>query len=296
VGDEGNGLNVDELVLPISDLLSLPDVCLRVQNLLAEPNVSAAQIGAVINYDPGLTARLLKIVNSAYYGMQSRIETVERAITVIGMKDLQALVLATSAVDTFNRISTDLVDMEAFWHHSVFTGLAARNLAREIRMKRPESIFVAALLHDVGKLILYQELPEESQQVLDRCADDLTRQTEIEQELLGFDHGMVGAALLRAWSLPENLVTAVRHHHQPDAAESYRIETAIVHIANGIACTVEPGTKWKIDEKAALDDIAAVAWEQTGLTPEVIAPTVTAVNMQSFELLEIITPGSLLIP
>ena len=289
-------MNVDELVQPVSDLLSLPDVCLRVQDLLADPHVSAAQIGEVINYDPGLTARLLKIVNSAYYGMPSRIETVERAITVIGMKDLQALVLATSAVDTFNRISTDLVDMEVFWHHSVFTGLAARHLAREAGMKRPESIFVAALLHDVGKLILYQELPEQSQQILDRCADDLTRQTVMEQELLGFDHGMVGAALLRAWSLPENLITAVRHHHEPEAAESFRVETAIVHIANAIACTVEPGTKGKIDEKAALNDIVPVTWQLTHLSPEVITPTVTAVNMQSFELLEIISPGSLVIP
>ena len=288
-------MDVDELVRPVSDLLSLPDACLRANALLSDPTASMEEIGEVINYDPALTAKLLKIVNSAFYGMPSPIDTVTRAIMVIGTNDLQALVLATSAVATFNQISTDLVDMEAFWHHSVFTALAAKHLAREARIAQAESVFVAALLHDVGKLILYQELPDQSQQVLERCADVPVQQAEVEREILGFDHGDVGAALLRVWKLPENLIEPIKFHHQPQLSKSFPKETSLVHIANAIAHTVEPGIKAEIDKVTAVKAIEPLAWQETGLSMEVITPTVHTVNLQSFELLEIIAPTSLLI-
>ena len=288
-------MDVDELVRPVSDLLSLPDACLRANALLSDPTASMEEIGEVINYDPALTAKLLKIVNSAFYGMPSPIDTVTRAIMVIGTNDLQALVLATSAVATFNQISTDLVDMEAFWHHSVFTALAAKHLAREARIAQAESVFVAALLHDVGKLILYQELPDQSQQVLERCADVPVQQAEVEREILGFDHGDVGAALLRVWKLPENLIEPIKFHHQPQLSKRFPKETSLVHLANAIAHTVEPGIKAEIDKVTAVKAIEPLAWQETGLSMEVITPTVHTVNLQSFELLEIIAPTSLLI-
>lgn len=289
-------MDVDELIRPVSNLVSLPDVCLRANALLADPGSSVDEIGEVINCDPGLTARLLRIVNSAYYGLPARIETVTRAITVIGTRDLQSLVLATSAVDTFNRISTDLVDMEAFWHHSVFAGLAARNLAQEAGAADAEALFVAALLHDVGKLVMYRELPEASEQILALSADTYADPAQVERDVVGCDHADIGAALLHAWGLPESLSVPVRYHHRPEAADAFQTETALVHIANAIANTVEPGVKGSAGKAAGGDVIVPLAWELTGLSPEVISPTVSRVNLQSFELLEIIAPGSLLIP
>ncbi|MCB1788374.1 MAG: HDOD domain-containing protein [Gammaproteobacteria bacterium] len=287
-------MDVDHLVNSVSDLVSLPDVCLRVNALLEDPRASAEQIGEVVNYDPGLTARLLKIVNSAYYGLPGRIETVSRAITVIGSKDLQALILATSAVEAFKQVSTDLVDMEAFWHHSVFAGLSARNLAARSATQGGETLFVAGLLHDVGKLVMYHGLPGQSQEILARCAAEGTEQHQVEREVLGFDHATVGAALLQAWHLPDSLVTPVRFHHDIGAATTLARETALVNIADAIAHSVEPGTKQRSAAPPGRT-VAPLAWDLSGLTAEVVGPTVDEVNLESFEMLEIVSPGAMLV-
>ena len=130
---------------------------------------------------------------------------------------------------------------------------------------------------------------------MERCADVPVQQAEVEREILGFDHGDVGAALLRVWKLPENLIEPIKFHHQPQLSKSFPKETSLVHIANAIAHTVEPGIKAEIDKVTAVKAIEPLAWQETGLSMEVITPTVHTVNLQSFELLEIIAPTSLLI-
>ncbi len=285
-------MDIEKLVQNISNLVSLPDACLRANELLEDPKASASEVGEVLSYDPGLTARLLKIVNSAIYGFPSRIETVDRAITIIGTKDLRALVLATAAVEAFNKIPADLVDMDVFWFHSVFTGLTAKQLARESGMAGAETFFVTGLLHDVGKLVMYHELPMQSQQILEQCLNAKHQQYQLEISSLGFSHADVGAALLRAWKLPESLCMPVEHHHEPSGGGSFQQEAALVHIANGIANTVEPSHREEEEANRESPRIETSAWEKVGVSPDLIESTVSEVNIQSFELLEIIAPGS----
>jgi len=285
-------LDIEKLVHNISNLASLPDVCLRANELLEDPKASAAEVGDVLSFDPGLTARLLKIVNSAIYGFPSRIETVDRAITIIGTKDLRALVLATAAVEAFSKIPADLVDMDAFWFHSVFTGLAAKQLANESGMAGAETIFVTGLLHDVGKLVMYHELPKQSRQILEQCLNDKHRQYQLEQSSLGFSHADVGAALLRAWKLPESLCMPVKYHHEPSSSDSFQQEAALLHIANGIANSVEPGLRGEEEISRESLHVEPSSWGKAGVSPDLIESTVSEVNIQSFELLEIIAPGA----
>ena len=155
-----------------------------------------------------------------------------RAISVIGMRELRALIIATAAIEIFSRMPTDLVDMETFWRHSIYTGVIARELASRCNVLHSERLFVTGLLHDVGSLIMYNELPVESMEALNRYKDSGKELFEIEQEVVGFDHASVGKELLQNWNLPDATCMAVAYHHEPEKAEKYHLEAAIVHLAN----------------------------------------------------------------
>ena len=155
-----------ELVHDVSGFVSPPDICLRVFELLQSPTASARDFGEVINRDPALCTRLLKMVNSPFYGFARRVETVSRAVAIIGVRELYNLVIAVSAVTSFNRISNVLVNMDTFWRHSIFTGLIARRLARRCGILHPERLFIAGLLHEVGSLVMFHRLPDTMKELL----------------------------------------------------------------------------------------------------------------------------------
>lgn len=253
--------SAQDLVRGSLELASLPEVVMRTIDLINDPDTSAAQIGQVLSEDPGLTARLLKIVNSPFYGFPSRIDTVSRAITVIGTLELLDLILATSVVKVFRGIPTDLVDMDSFWEHSLYTGVIARILAGRMRAPNTERYFIAGLLHDIGSLAMYKQIPDICADALRRARVELAPLHTIEQELLGFDHGEIGGELMRAWHLPDSLVNAIRFHHQPLQAETFRLETAIVHLADVIACSIHDPTS----ETGRVPPMESAAWDLTGL-------------------------------
>lgn len=224
-----------ELVAKNLKLVSLPEICIQVQEMADSPLSTAESIGEVISTDTALSARLLKIVNSAFYGMPSRIDTISRAVNLLGMRELKNLTFAASAAEVFSDIPPDLVDMAGFWQHSIYTGLVARQLAQDCNVLHAERLFTAGLLHDVGRLLIYIKLPEQAAQ-----AESMRQQSErhlcdIEDELLGFDHAEVGYALLSEWKLPANLCATIRYHHRPQDAHDAHLESAILHIADIVA-------------------------------------------------------------
>jgi putative nucleotidyltransferase with HDIG domain len=268
----------ESLVAEVRDLVSLPDIAVQVNTLVEDPRTSAHDIGWVISRDPGLTARLLRVANSPFFGLSTRVATVDRAIAVIGVKPLRDLVLATASVRSFKGIPNGLVSMDDFWYHSLYCALAARLLARQRRLPHADSLFVAGLLHDIGQLVLFNRLPDASREVLRLAMDDPhTLDThQAERKVHGFDHAQVGALLLRQWRLPPLVVECVAQHHAPTAARSYPVETAIVHIANVIATLAEINS-------THLEDVPAIdpaAWKQAGIKDEVIEPTMREIQRQ----------------
>lgn len=254
------------LVKDVSGLVSPPDVCLRVFELLQSPDSSARDIGDVIAQDPNLTARLLKIVNSPFYNFSRRIDTVSRAIAVIGVRDLYNLVVAISAVRSFSNISSELVNMDTFWRHSLFTALLARAFAKDCGILHPERMFVAGLLHDIGSLVMYHRLPEFSRDVLLVSAGNEAAVYDAEHEELGFAHPELGALLLDVWNIPDALQDAVRFHHCPQQAtgESVR-ESAIVHVAEALANQSDLGG---FSEETVGYEPLRAAWEALNIDPE----------------------------
>ena len=280
-----------ELVAGITDLLSFSAVYFRVNELLQDPRSSADEIGVVISHEPGLAARLLKIVNSAYYGFPGKIDTLSRAVMIFGTRELESLVLATVAVDAFKRISTDLVDMSDFWHHSVYCGLAARLLARRFGVLHPERLFVAGLLHDVGQLIIYHQIPElarEALAVAEPTDDGLYR---AEQDLLGFTHGDVALELFEIWGLPTSIKEAAAFHHECGRAREFPLDTALVHLANSVANAVEPSRN--IPECRPVRDPRA--WELTGLSEDDLDRALEDANEQFLDVVRIISPNKPLV-
>jgi len=280
----------EDLVKGVVKLISLPEIYIRISQALEDENHNAKQLGDIIGHDPALTARILRIVNSAYYSLATQVELVSRAVSVIGEEDLRNLVLATSAVDTFKRIPNQLVDIDLFWRHSVHTGIVARLLSKYCNILHGERLFVAGMLHDIGKLVLYFKEPELSQQVLLKAADSDGQLFIAEKEIIGFTHGDVGAALIDAWKLSDTLKEVIAYHHTPLKAKEYRIETAIVHIANCIVNAIGPDVE--IDEHL-LDDYPSFepkTLEITGLTLDILPEVMDKAWEHAAEVLDIICP------
>jgi len=225
-------VTAESLVQGVVTLFSLPDIYQQVERMIEDPRFTAVDIGEVIAKDPALSLRLLKLVNSSFYGFQARIDTISRAITVVGVADLKNLVLATSVVDTFNQISSDLVDMNDFWLQSIRCGVIARLLAKQSAVLHSERLFLAGLLSHIGRLILYQKLPELSEKVLKLADYNAALIPSIEQELLGFTFADVGGELIKSWSLPDALYEAIAYQLTPEVALAHRLDAQLLHIAS----------------------------------------------------------------
>lgn len=253
------------LIEDVSDLVSPPDVCVKVFELAESPEASAHQIGDVISRDPALTARLLKLVNSSYYNLSRKVDTVTRAVTIIGIRELYSLVLAVSAIKSFSSLPTALVNIDTFWRHGIFTGLIARDIARQCRILHPERLFVAGLLHDIGSLVLYTKKPEEMADLLLIADGDEGILHQAELDALGFTHADLGGALAHTWLLPDALQEAITYHHLPAYAQDARIETAIVHLAEALANQSEIGA---FCENPGENLIDPAVWEILGISAE----------------------------
>jgi putative nucleotidyltransferase with HDIG domain len=255
-----------DLLKGVVSVASLPGVYLRLSEVVSNPRPSAADVGRVIAEDPGLTARLLKLVNSAMYNFPSRIDTVSHAISIVGTAQLQDLALGTSVVRLFASMPQGLVTMESFWRHSVACGVTARALAGRRRETNVERFFVAGLLHDIGRPIMYKQVPDQSRVAVTRSREERRPLFHLEQELLGFDHSHVGQALLDLWKLPPALREAVAHHHHPERATRFPVEAAVVHIADLVANALSLGSSGE----TGIPPFVASAWETIGLPPAVL--------------------------
>jgi putative nucleotidyltransferase with HDIG domain len=255
-----------DLLKGVVSVASLPGVFLRLSEVVSDPHSSAADVGRVIAEDPGLTARLLRLVNSAMYNFPSRIETVSHAISIVGTAQLQDLALATSVIRLFASMPHGLVTMESFWRHSVACGVAARALATRRRETNVERYFVAGLLHDIGRPIMYMQMPDQSRIAVTRSREERVPLFRVEHELFGFDHSHVGHALMELWKLPPALREAVAHHHHPERAQRFPVEAAVVHVADLLANALSLGSSGE----GGIPPFVPAAWDAIGLPPAVL--------------------------
>ncbi len=251
---------------------------------MADPDHNRHDIECLIAQDPALTMRILRIVNSSYYALPRKIDRVDQAISIIGEDDLNNLILATSAMAVLKRLANPLIDFQEFWLHSVECGLMARTIAKRSHYADCEKLFTAGLLHDVGKIVLYYQLPELARAVLHESKMSGCRIEGAEQRLLSFNHAQVGGALARAWKLPEVLCRSVAFHHQPNQAEAFEMEASIVHIANALSNCYEtlPIDSDQVEIESLGFELQAL--DVIGMSMKSLLETVAAVQEQCKEV------------
>lgn len=276
----------EAVVKGVKNLYSLPDIYFQLNEMIRDPRFSLDDIGKVIGKDPALSARLLRVVNSPYYGFQSRIDTITRAITVVGVDDLYNLVVATCVVDRFAKIPTDLIDMTSFWMRSVHCGLLARLLAKNSAVLHAERLFLAGLLREVGALVLYQKMPEQALRVLLAIDHDRRLLPAFEQKIIGFTHAEVGRELLKSWGLPESLYEVIGHYLDPDVIQVHRLDAHILNLAGRLVDDSERG-------RAAEDTLLEIGEQTLGiirLTREQIVLIVEQAAADFFQVFELLAP------
>ncbi|MFQ5481751.1 MAG: HDOD domain-containing protein, partial [Nitrospinaceae bacterium] len=274
----------ESLVAESSRLSSLPEIFFMINEVINDPNSSFGDVARVIGFDASLSVRLLKIVNSPFYSFPNKIETITHAISIVGTEQLRDLALATTMFSTFEGISHEQVDMNSFWRHSLGCGIIARILALHCRQTNSERFFLTGILHDIGRLILLENLPGETFKVLASFQEKDRLLYEIELEHLGFHHGEVGAALCRAWHLSPTLQEVIACHHHPDQAKKFPLETGILHLSNLMATAMGLGTSGD----PRVPPLNAGVWDKLGLTLDHLAMLWDQVEPQYTETVDLV--------
>ena len=184
---------------------------------------------------------MLKLANSVFYGILTEIGVLEEAVQIIGLREIQDLVLATSVINAFNILPRSLIDVASFWKHSIACGIASSLVAEQHHDPVPERLFAGGLLHDTGRLILILNAAEESQAILRRCEAEEVLAVRAEREAMGWDHAMLGAEFLASWKLPHSLVEMVGCHHDPSKSLLVSQDAFTVHYADFIVSALEFG-------------------------------------------------------
>ena len=227
----------------VDEARGLPALASVVTNVMSAviDETSAAEIARMIEKDSSITARILKVINSAYYGLSGHVSTVSQAVPLLGVQVVKNIVLTFSVLDIFPHDHKDGFDFQKLWEHSFATGVAARILARESHYEDPEEALVAGLLHDIGVLIFARHDVAEYQDVLKQAEDTGEPLVNVEQKTLGITHAEIGALLCEKWKLPDILIVPVRYHHHGVLPEELhrqsRLLTDIIHVAD-LMCQV----------------------------------------------------------
>ena len=253
----------DSLIANNPRISSLPEIFYLINEVINDPNSSFGEVAQVISSDTSLSLRLLKIVNSPFFNFPQKIDTITHAISIVGTEQLRDLALATSMLTKFQGIADNKVDMNSFWRHSLGCGIAARILAMQCRQPNTERYFLMGMVHDVGRLILFENLSEKAALALAENGPETPLLVDRERELIGFHHGEIGAALARAWNLPPILEKVIEFHHYPDRANDFLLETSILHFGDLLAKAMQLGNSGD----PSIPVLNEAVWNRVGITP-----------------------------
>lgn len=254
---------LQKLIGRIEALPTLPAIIARINELIEDPRASAGDINEVISRDLALSSKLLKLVNSAFYGFPRRISSITHAVVILGFSAVRDITLSAFVFDAFDARKLPF-GRRNFWIHSLGTAVAADVLAIRRGATPGEEAFVAGLLHDVGKVVMHQHMPEDFARVMERLAAAGGTFLEAERAVLDTDHAEIGGLLAEHWKLPERLVLALRCHHRPELApEDRRVPVAEIHLADALARALLIGSGG--DE--GIPELSAPAWALLGLSP-----------------------------
>ncbi len=219
----------------IESLATLPNIAAEILDLIRSPASNMREIARVIEKDPSVTSKIIKVSNSPLWGFSGRIDNVQRALILLGLKQVSNIVIAVSLYSTFAKLKPNPdFDREKFWLHSAGTGQIARTFSRKLALNYHGEDFVAALIHDIGKMVLDQFFSNKFRYILSKSKEMGRPVIELEREELGCTHADVGGWLLEHWNFPASIHSSVRFHHCPEQATTARDLAAVVHLSDSL--------------------------------------------------------------
>ena len=227
--------SASQLVQSCTTVFTLPEIYFRVRDVVDDPDSTMDDLANVLKLDPAISARLLSIVNSPLYGFPKQIDTISRAVNIVGMQAINDLVTATTVGRTFSGMPIQLMDVPMFWRKSVLCALLAGKIAKSCGIEDSERFFIEGLLRDIGHLVLYQTIPQRAQSALIEAGYLGTSLGEVEQSNIGCDFAEVGAELIRSWGMPVQIEQATRCQLSPNDAGEFITHASIVHLAGVVA-------------------------------------------------------------
>jgi HD-like signal output (HDOD) protein len=261
-------------------LFSLPAIFNKIVTVIRDPTSSASFIAEVIGKDQNLSAKLLRLVNSSYYGYPERVDSLSRAVLIVGSSRLTSLAVGILTMTLFRRVPRRLMDVTSFWSHGLACGVVARLLAVRKGNMEDEPLFVAGLLHDMGRMAYVVQYPELGTAALYEAMSRGQPGHAAESEIWGFDHAVLGGAMLASWKFPPMLIQAVARHHHPTQTED-GVAAALVHVADVIAHAMDHGG----GQGFPVPPLSPAAFAAAGIAPG----DLSSIVIQAFSQLDDIT-------
>jgi HD-like signal output (HDOD) protein len=269
------------LLSGVAEKIPLPAVYHSIRGLIVRPDAAIEDFVEVINLDPALAWRIIRIANSQFFGYSKKAHTVKEAIALIGTIQLHDLLLCSLAIRAFSGIPLDIINQEEFWRCSIYCGISARLLAKKCMLPTRERLFTAGLLHEIGHLVMYAQIPEQMQDIFFELQESYKPQHQLEREVIGFDYGEVGSEIMQLWHLPENYCDITRNHMEPPTTSNIKLELEVINLARSIMLAEEGSNKLAgyailnkadalISKKLTAEDVESIKNNARSFVDEVI--------------------------
>lgn len=251
-------------VIDSAKLISMPDIYLKLRELMDEPDYTMAEVALLVGRDPGMAGRFLRVVNSPLYRRIRRIDTVSQAVSLLGLRQVHDIVLSASIAEAFDGIHTDVMDMKKFWQRSFYCAVMTKELSQHCDIREDDRLFLTGLLHDIGHLFMYMAIPDESLDIIVKAKNEERPYFEVERELLGFDYAKVGGYMMQQWHLPISLQVITSSHPEPGTTTQFATEAAMLHIA----CLLAQSDLEEGEFGVGTFIVDPAAWQLTALSKE----------------------------
>lgn len=257
----------------VTEISALPEITTRIVDVVENPRSTARDMHEIVKNDPALATKILKVVNSAFYGLPSQIASLDRAIVMLGLSAVKNIALAASLSRLFRpEPISEQFQPRDLWSHCMSVGVASRMLAKAMGRDFAEEAFVAGLVHDMGLMVVHQLFPDKLRQIAMRCFQEPQSFRAAEVEVIGADHEAFGAALATKWKFPPGLRSAIANHHDPLALkQEFRRLACVIHVADTYCCQKKIGFWLTAQDQVLSNEVLSVIGQSHETLPQILA-------------------------